>query len=138
MCRIEKNPIMISPYPIFEVNKLPHDEICKILNINHIFNIICPSTANKLSIWNSCFRILFGCNSTFEHPAYLNSGKKWCGSIYLLSFWGNYSCAPSEIYDLLIFQDLNINKSYFCKFYQICKNMIYWYSSLGISDGAQL
>jgi hypothetical protein len=25
MCRIEKNPIMISPYPIFEVNKLPHD-----------------------------------------------------------------------------------------------------------------
>ena len=27
MCRIEKNPIMISPYPIFEVNKLPHDEI---------------------------------------------------------------------------------------------------------------
>jgi hypothetical protein len=27
MCRIEKNTIMISPYPIFEVNKLPHDEI---------------------------------------------------------------------------------------------------------------
>jgi hypothetical protein len=27
MCRIEKNPIMISPYPIFEVNKLPHDDI---------------------------------------------------------------------------------------------------------------
>jgi hypothetical protein len=26
MCRIEKNPIMISPYPIFEVDKLPHDE----------------------------------------------------------------------------------------------------------------
>jgi hypothetical protein len=24
---IEKNPIMISPYPIFEVNKLPHDAI---------------------------------------------------------------------------------------------------------------
>jgi hypothetical protein len=23
----EQNPIMISPYPIFEVNKLPHDEI---------------------------------------------------------------------------------------------------------------
>jgi hypothetical protein len=36
-------------------------------------------------------------NSTFEHPAYLNSEKKWCGSIYLLSFGGNYSCAPSEI-----------------------------------------
>ena len=45
MCRFEKNPIMISPYPIFEVNKLLHDEILKILNINHIFNIICPSTA---------------------------------------------------------------------------------------------
>jgi hypothetical protein len=28
MCRFEKNPIMISPFPIFEVNKLPHDEIC--------------------------------------------------------------------------------------------------------------
>jgi hypothetical protein len=26
-CRIEKNPIMISPYSIFEVNKLLHDEI---------------------------------------------------------------------------------------------------------------
>ena len=25
---------------------------------------------------NICFRVLFGCNSTFEHPAYLNSGKK--------------------------------------------------------------
>ena len=43
------------------------------------------------------FRVLFGCNSAFEHPAYLNSGKKPCGSIYLLSFGGNYSCAPSEI-----------------------------------------
>jgi hypothetical protein len=42
-------------------------------------------------------RVLCGCNSTFEHPAYLNSGKKWRGSIYLLSFGGNYSCAPSEI-----------------------------------------
>jgi hypothetical protein len=28
----------------------------------------------KLSIWISCFRVLFGCNGTFEHPAYLNSG----------------------------------------------------------------
>ena len=48
-CRIEKNPI-ISPYSIFEVNKLVHDEIFKILNINHIFNIICPSTAKTHSI----------------------------------------------------------------------------------------
>jgi hypothetical protein len=29
----------------------------------------------KLSIWISCFRVLFGCNSTFEHPAFLNSGN---------------------------------------------------------------
>ena len=50
MRRFEKNPIMISPYPIFEVNKLPHDEFFKILNINHIFNIICPSTAKTHSI----------------------------------------------------------------------------------------
>jgi hypothetical protein len=41
--------------------------------------------------------VLFGCKSTFEHPAYLNSGKTRCGSIYLLSFGRNYSCAPSEI-----------------------------------------
>ena len=27
ICRIEKNPIMISPYSIFEVDKLPNDEI---------------------------------------------------------------------------------------------------------------
>jgi hypothetical protein len=48
----------------------------------------------KLSIWISCFRVLFGCNGTFEHPAYLNSGKKLCGSIFLLSFGENYSLAP--------------------------------------------
>jgi hypothetical protein len=30
-------------------------------------------------------------NSTFEHPAYLSSGNKLCGSIYLLSFGENYS-----------------------------------------------
>jgi hypothetical protein len=56
MCRIEQIPIMISPYPIFEVNKLPH-------------NIQLTKTVEK----------------------------KWCGSIYLLSFGGNYSCAPSQI-----------------------------------------
>jgi hypothetical protein len=59
ICRIEKNPIMISPYSILEVDKL--------LRV-------------------SCFRVLFGCSHTFEHPAYLNSGKNWCGSMYLLSF----------------------------------------------------
>ena len=64
----------------------------------------------KLSIWISCFRVLFGCNSTFEHPAYLNSGKKWGGSIYLLRFGGNYSLNHKK------FQNLNINKSYFCIF----------------------
>jgi hypothetical protein len=34
---------------------------------------------------------------SFEHPAYLNSRNKRCGSIYLLSFGGNYCGAPSEI-----------------------------------------
>jgi thiol-disulfide isomerase/thioredoxin len=47
----------------------------------------------KLSIWISCFRVLFGCNSTFEHPVYLNSGKKWCGSIYLLIQLLSSDCA---------------------------------------------
>jgi hypothetical protein len=30
-CWIDKNSIMISPYSIFEVDKLPHDEIFKII-----------------------------------------------------------------------------------------------------------
>jgi hypothetical protein len=47
-----------------------------------------------LSIWISCLRVLFGCNSTFEHLAYLNSGKILCGSIYLLIFGENYSVSP--------------------------------------------
>ena len=45
MCRIEKNPIMISPFCIFEIDKLAHTGIFLILNINRIFNIIYPSTA---------------------------------------------------------------------------------------------
>jgi hypothetical protein len=36
-------------------------------------------------------------NSTFEHPAYLNSEKNDVEAYFLLSFGGNYSCAPSEI-----------------------------------------
>ena len=70
----------------------------------------------KLSIWISCFRVLFGCNSTFKHPAYLNSVQNWCGSIYLLSFGGNYSLYHKK------FQNLNINKSYFCIFDGIRRN----------------
>jgi hypothetical protein len=62
---------------------------CLHANIVWLLSIFCQFF--KLSIWISCFRVLFGCNSTFDHPAYLNSGKKWCGSIYLLSFGGNYS-----------------------------------------------
>jgi hypothetical protein len=62
-CRIEKNPIMISPYSIFEVNISE--------KIFWLLSIFCQFF--KLSIWISCFRVLFGCNSTFEHPAYLNS-----------------------------------------------------------------
>ena len=50
MCSIEKNPLIISPYSIFEVDKLVNDEIVKTLNINHIFNIILPSTAKAHSI----------------------------------------------------------------------------------------
>ena len=47
---LKKNPIMISPYCIFEVDKLAHDDFFLILNINHIFNIICPSTTKTHSI----------------------------------------------------------------------------------------
>jgi hypothetical protein len=47
---IEKNPILIPPYCIFEVDKLVHDGIFLILNIDHIFNIIYPSTAKTCSI----------------------------------------------------------------------------------------
>ena len=70
----------------------------------------------KLSIWISCFRVLFGCNSTFEHPAYLNSGKKWGGSIYLLRF------GEIIVLNHKKFQNLNINKSYFCIFDEIRGN----------------
>ena len=79
-----------------------------------LLSIFCQSF--KLSIWIWCFRVLFGCNSTLEHPAYLNSGKKCCGSIYLLSFGGNYSLYHKK------FQNLNINKSYFCIFDGIRRN----------------
>jgi hypothetical protein len=40
---------------------------------------------------------LYICKSTFEHPAYLNSGKKTMWKHIFIEFWGNYSCAPSEI-----------------------------------------
>jgi hypothetical protein len=72
---------MISPYSIFEVNKLLH--VPSSDKIFWLLSIFCQFF--KLSIWISCFRVLFGCNSTFEHPAYLTSGKKWCGSIFL--YW---------------------------------------------------
>ena len=48
LCRIEKNTIMLSPYSMLEVDKLGHDDFFKILNINHIFNIICPSAAKHI------------------------------------------------------------------------------------------
>ena len=60
----------------------------------------------KLSIWISCFRVLYGCNSTFEHPTYLDSGNKWCIIV---------------LYHKK-FQNLNINKSYFCIFDGIRRN----------------
>ena len=39
--------------------------------------------------------IIMSCNSTFEHPAYLNSAKKQCG--YINSDLGKLSLAPSEM-----------------------------------------
>jgi hypothetical protein len=42
----------------------------------------------------SLIAAIFSINSTFEHPAFLNNGKKLCGSIYLLSFGKDYSFAP--------------------------------------------
>jgi hypothetical protein len=72
MCRIEKNPIMISPYPIFEVDKLPHDEIFKILNINYIFIIIC------LHCQNACYVIFW--NIAPKHWIYMDTG--YCNSFY--------------------------------------------------------
>ena len=70
----------------------------------------------KLSIWISCFRVLFGCNSTFEHPAYLNSGKN---DVEAYIYW-----VLGEIIVLnhKKFQNLNINKSYFCIFDGIRRN----------------
>jgi hypothetical protein len=47
---------------------------CISSSISNLHSIFCKFF--KLSIWISCFRVLLGCNSTFEHPAYLNSGKK--------------------------------------------------------------
>jgi hypothetical protein len=43
MCRIEQNPIMISPYPIFEVNKLRMMTFFKFL-ISTIFSIFQTAT----------------------------------------------------------------------------------------------
>ena len=39
ICRIEKNPIIISPYSMFEVNKLGHDDFFKFL-ISTRFSIL--------------------------------------------------------------------------------------------------
>jgi len=43
-----------------------------------------------LSIWISYFKVLFGCECTFEHSASLNSEKKLCGNLNLLSFGEDY------------------------------------------------
>jgi hypothetical protein len=40
-----------------------------------LFQMLCILPISNSSKLNS-FSVLFGCNSTFEHPAYLNSGKK--------------------------------------------------------------
>ena len=64
----------------------------------------------KFSILISCFSVLFGCNSTFEHPAYLNSGKN---DVEAYNYW---VLGKIIVVNHQKFQDLNINKSYFCKF----------------------
>ena len=53
----------------------------------------------KLSIWISCFRALFGCKS----------GKNYVET-YIYWVLGEITVMPHKK-----FQDLNINKSYFCK-----------------------
>ena len=70
----------------------------------------------KLSIWISCFRVLFGCNSTFEHPAYLNSGKN---EVEAYIYW---DLGEIIVWTIRKFQNLNINKSYFCIFEEIRGN----------------
>jgi hypothetical protein len=81
---IEKNPIMISSYSIFEVDKLPHDEIFKILNINHIFHIICPSTAKTHSIPYKCIP---------NNNKVINKNKMSCNTLCpcISSVWEQYS-----------------------------------------------
>jgi hypothetical protein len=49
-----------------------------------------------LSIWISCFKVLFGCKGTFEHLASLNSEKKLCGNIFI-ELWGKLLMGALEI-----------------------------------------
>ena len=62
-----------------------------------------------MSIWISCFGVLFGCKSTFAHLAYFNSEKNYVET-YIYWVLGEITVMPHKK-----FQDLNINKSYFCK-----------------------
>jgi hypothetical protein len=62
----------------------------------------------KLSIWISCFRVLFGCKNTFAHLAYINREKNYV-DIYIYWVLGEITVMYHKK-----FQDLNINKSYFC------------------------
>ena len=61
----------------------------------------------KLSIGISCFRVLFGCNNTFEHPAYLNSGKNDVDAYIYLVLWEIIGLNHKK------FQNLNINNHIF-------------------------
>ena len=53
---LKKIPIIISPYSIFDIDKLAHAYFCKILNINDLLKIICPSTAKNT--FNHIFPII--------------------------------------------------------------------------------
>ena len=82
-----------------------------------LFSLLCIfNKFFKLSIWISCFRVLFGCSSTFEHPAYLNRRKN---DVEAYIYWvlGKFIVVHHQK-----FQDLNINKSYFGKFDGIRRN----------------
>jgi hypothetical protein len=79
ICRIEKNQIMLSPYFIFEVDKLLHDESFKILNINHIFNISLTMSQQTQS-------------DIFHTKMLLNA--LWCQITWYVIFW---NIAPKQI-----------------------------------------
>ena len=108
-CRIEKNPIIISPYSIFEVNKLLHDKKNLILNINQIFNIICPSIAKTHSITFS------------NNHKVINKNKMSCNTLCpcISSVWEQYS----KILHNMHFDHVIWHHNAFCNLYEKCNSV---------------